>query len=75
VVVMDGGASSTHGKTATANWLSGLMQSLPGLHEFVAMAGVELPAYLGKMVAHNDELSSQQHIGPAVENHEEAHAS
>ena len=37
------------GKTATANFLSGIMQSLPPLHDVANMAGLELPDYLGKV--------------------------
>ena len=37
------------GKTpATANFLSGLMKSLPPMHDLFDMAGMELPEYLGK---------------------------
>jgi hypothetical protein len=34
---------------ATANFLSGLIKSLPPLHEIAKMAGLELPTYLGEM--------------------------
>ncbi len=46
VTVWDGG-KSVDGKNATANFLSGMMQSLPPLHDVAGMAGVELPGYLG----------------------------
>ena len=46
VTVWDGG-KNPEGKNATANFLSGMMQSLPPLHDVAGMAGVELPAYLG----------------------------
>ncbi|MBP5641176.1 MAG: hypothetical protein J6X55_16980, partial [Victivallales bacterium] len=48
VTVWDGG-NSAEGKTATANFLSGMMQSLPPLHDVAQMAGLDLPEYLGKM--------------------------
>ncbi len=48
VTVWDGG-KSPDGKNATANFLSGMMQSLPPLHDVAGMAGVDLPAYLGKV--------------------------
>jgi flotillin len=47
ITVWDSG--SGRGST-TANFLSGLVQSLPPLQELSQMAGIELPAYLGKMI-------------------------
>jgi flotillin len=35
--------------SSTANFLSGLIKSLPPLHDIAGMAGVELPSYLGNM--------------------------
>ena len=37
------------GKTTTANFLSGMLQSLPPLHDVAGMAGLDLPDYLGKV--------------------------
>lgn len=34
-------------QTSTANFLSGLVKSLPPLHDVAAMAGIDLPPYLG----------------------------
>ncbi len=51
VVVWDsanGGGGDGQG-TATANFLSGLIKSLPPLHDVAGMAGVELPGYLGSV--------------------------
>ena len=48
VTVWDSGKNAD-GKNATSNFLSGMMQSLPPLHDVANMAGVELPAYLGKV--------------------------
>ena len=48
VTVWDSG-SGTAGGSSTANFLTGLVKSLPPLHEIAAQAGVDLPAYLGKM--------------------------
>ena len=45
VTVWDGGKSE-NGKTATANFVSGLMQSVPPLQDLFKMAGMELPNYL-----------------------------
>lgn len=49
VTVWDGAGSSANGKTSTANFLSGMMQSLPPLHDVAGMAGIDLPAYLGNV--------------------------
>ena len=45
VIVWDGGKGE-NGKTATANFVSGLMQSVPPLQDLFKMAGMELPNYL-----------------------------
>lgn len=48
VTVWDNGSGSTaNGKTSTADFLSGLVGSLPPLHEVAKNAGLELPGYLG----------------------------
>ncbi len=47
VTVWDGG-NNKDGKSSTANFLSGLMQSVPPLQEVFDMAGMELPEMLGK---------------------------
>jgi len=50
ITVWDSG--SGNGNSSTANFISGLVKSVPPLQEIAAMAGVELPDYLGKMVDH-----------------------
>ena len=45
VTVWDGGKSE-NGKTATANFVSGLMGSVPPLEDLLKMAGMSLPNYL-----------------------------
>jgi len=45
VTVWDGGKGE-NGKTATANFVSGLMQSVPPLEDLFKMAGMNLPSYL-----------------------------
>ena len=45
VTVWDGGKSE-NGKTATANFVSGMMQSIPPLEDLFKMAGLSLPSYL-----------------------------
>ena len=49
VTVWDGGNKGADGKTTTANFLSGMLQSLPPLHDVAGMAGLDLPDYLGKV--------------------------
>ena len=48
VTVWDGGNTGADGKTATANFLSGMMKSIPPMNEMFDMAGMKLPEYLGK---------------------------
>ena len=47
VTVWDGGNTGADGKTATANFLSGMMKSIPPMNEMFDMAGMKLPDYLG----------------------------
>ena len=47
VTVWDNGAGGKDGKTSTAGFLSGLMQSIPPMQEMFDMAGMDLPEYLG----------------------------
>ena len=55
VTVWDGGKGE-NGKTATANFVSGLMGSVPPLEELFKMAGMSLPNYLkGKPEAAPEE--------------------
>lgn len=50
VTVWDGGnGKSADGKTSTADFLSGMVKSLPPLHDVAQMAGLQLPEYLGKV--------------------------
>ena len=48
ITVWDTGGGNGQG-SSTANFLSGLVGSLPPLQEIAKMAGVELPQYLGRM--------------------------
>jgi flotillin len=48
VTVWDGGASAHgNGGTTTSNFLAGMVKSLPPLHDVAAMAGLDLPKFLG----------------------------
>ncbi len=49
VTVWDSGAGTgTDGKGSTANFISGLMKSVPPMNEIFEMAGMNLPEFLGK---------------------------
>lgn len=48
VTVWDNGAQSADGKGSTANFLSGLLKSVPPLSDLFEQAGMNLPEYLGK---------------------------
>ncbi|MBN1436139.1 MAG: hypothetical protein JW936_03615 [Sedimentisphaerales bacterium] len=52
ITVWDSGAGGQTG-TSTANFLSGMIKSIPPLQDVAAMAGVELPSYLGQMADTN----------------------
>ncbi len=48
ITVWDAGAGANgNGNSTTANFLAGMVKSLPPLHDVAAMAGLELPKYLG----------------------------
>ncbi len=49
--------------SSTANFVSGLIKSLPPLHDIAGMAGVELPGYLGEVKS--DKTNGQPTEGAA----------
>ena len=57
------GGSGTEGKTATANFLSGIMKSIPPMNEMFNMAGMDLPEYLGK---NKEAVAQATEIDPAT---------
>ena len=59
VTVWDGGQNAD-GKTSTANFISGMMKSVPPLDEVFAMAGMQLPTYLGKKTEGEAEDNSAE---------------
>lgn len=67
VTVWDSGGGGKDG-TATANFLSGLIKSLPPLHEVAAMAGIELPKYLGEMSQDSVAAKTSQSEPPEKDN-------
>ena len=48
ITVWDSG-NNADGNSATSNFVSSLVQSLPPIHDVAKMSGVELPDYLGSM--------------------------
>ena len=48
VTVWDNGGQSADGKGSTANFVSGLLKSVPPLADLFDQAGMSLPEYLGK---------------------------
>lgn len=64
VTVWDNGKSKD-GKTSTANFLSGLYQSVPPLQDMFNMAGMELPEYLkGKDIKDQTKTKEDQTKNP-----------
>jgi flotillin len=61
ITVWEGGRKGD-GKTSTADFLSGLVGSLPPLHELTKNVGIELPQYLGKI----DEMKEGAETDPAA---------
>ncbi len=55
VTVWDGG-SNKDGKTATADFISGMMKSIPPMGEMFNQAGMELPKFLGEKIEAPDTL-------------------
>lgn len=58
VTVWDNTGGKEGGKTATANFLSGMMQSLPPLQDIFNSAGLQLPEYLLKKQEISDDKTS-----------------
>ena len=59
VTVWDG-AGNADGKTSTANFVSGLMKSVPPLADLFDQAGMSLPEYLGKKHLPDTEAEDTQ---------------
>ena len=59
VTVWDGGKGE-NGKTATANFVSGLMGSVPPLTDLFKMAGLELPSYLAAKATEDNSADEKE---------------
>lgn len=66
ITVWDTGNGSD-GKGSTANFLSGLMQSVPPLNELFKQAGMELPELLGKDIEETLQRSRDEAVKRAAE--------
>lgn len=68
VTVWENGGGE-NGKTSTANFLSGLVGSLPPLHELTENAGIDLPNYLGSLQGNGSGVSADEieAMGEALE--------
>lgn len=60
VTVWDSGSGD--GKSSTANFLSGLMKSVPPLEEVFAMSGLTLPEYLGKKAEEAEKAEAAEEV-------------
>jgi flotillin len=54
ITVWDSG-NNADGNSATSNFVSSLVQSLPPIHDVAKMSGVELPDYLGSLTDESNE--------------------
>jgi flotillin len=59
------------GKTSTANFMQGMMGSIPPMEELFKMAGMELPTYLGKKVEQNNETVDFEDVSDKENKEEE----
>ncbi len=60
VTVWDSNGTNDQGKTATANFLSGMLKSIPPMNELFQQAGMELPAYLGNEIVDEKKESVEE---------------
>ncbi|MGS2761247.1 flotillin family protein [Sinomicrobium sp. M5D2P9] len=67
VTVWDGNCGQGDGKTATANFLSGIYKSVPPLEDMFNMAGMQLPSYLkGEEKPETDKAEKETKDGEEV---------
>ena len=64
VTVWDSGTRGPAGRTRTADFVSGLVGSIPPLHEIARNAGVDLPQYLGKASDAPQDTPAEQSTPP-----------
>ncbi len=66
VTVWDGGQNA-EGKTSTANFLSGLLKSLPPLEEIYNMAGLSLPKAVAPQKTDSEEADYEEDVDEETE--------
>jgi flotillin len=59
ITVWDSGNGNEGSSSSTANFVSNFVKTLPPLQDVASMAGVELPAYLGRMKPDAEELQEE----------------
>jgi flotillin len=59
ITVWEGGRGE-NGRNATSNFLSGMIGSLPQIHELAEQAGIELPNVLGSIRSKNQKVQPDQ---------------
>ncbi len=62
ITVWDGGKGDAEGKTTTSNFVSGIVKSLPALHDVASMAGLDLPGYLGQIKKESLKPSATEEV-------------
>jgi flotillin len=79
ITVWEGGRGE-NGRNATSNFLSGMIGSLPQVHELAEQAGIDLPSVLGKIRSdkndkndENDEIDEHPVEKPLQEQLEQPH--
>lgn len=66
VTVWDGN-NAANGNTSTANFISGMMKSVPPLNDLFNMAGLNLPSYLKGAPGKPDEEAKTEDQKPIIE--------
>ncbi|ABX41522.1 flotillin family protein [Lachnoclostridium phytofermentans] len=69
VTVWDG-MGGKDGSPTTANFLSGMLKSVPPMNEMFKMAGMELPTYLGKDLENMDRVNTTENTVTVEETEE-----
>ncbi len=67
ITVWDSMSGGNGGEPTTANFLSGMMKSVPPLNELFKQAGMELPDFLGKDMEETLQQKAQAESGEAPE--------
>ena len=60
VTVWDSGSKTEDGKSTTANFVSGLLKSLPPMNDLFDIAGMKLPEYLGTSKEEPTNITNQE---------------